>query len=482
MPKPTQQQLEKINKFSMSEMTEKNCVVFNDMMIDNQMTAYSSIVHKNLLNTFAKNAKRGTPLMTGHDTSKLPVGRSYDANIIVEYDDNGNEMYSLYGEFYIDLGRNTESGMSTDDLAKGIEAGTIFDTSIGFNANSWTCSICGNDIRDYTKCSHYPGRKYAVEREGEDVIETCYVVAGMDGLGELLENSLVFAGACDRATIKNQFSAQNTVKESGKGTKLHLVDNFKNIPLDAKIYQYYTKDGSVLFTDSPDRTEGDEILKKRSDEGVELAKIKEVLGEFGIEVETPDELSAKLKEINKAEELTAKETELNELNVKVEELEGKLSAKDEEFNAKVEELSAKETEIEGLKVERDELLVKSELAETYRNDLTEKALGLGVRAQGNAFNKDMYSRFLGTLSVDEIKEVILGFEKEVDNKFEGARTSNPKAGKTEKEMTVEDFETEVEFRDFVADKASAYAKENGVSIGEATRLMMKKYSKDGSDE
>lgn len=482
MPRPTLEQLEKINRFTIVPLTEENCYVFNDMMIDDKPTAYSSIIHDNLLRKFLKDASKGVALLLNHDTRKLPVGRSFGAELKEEYDEETGEVVkSLYGHFYIDLGRQTESNMTTDDIAKALDAGTVFDTSIGFNAESWKCSICGNDIRDWWSCPHIPGEKYAVERNRQDVVEICYVIVGDDGVGELLENSLVYAGACDRASVRRNFSMTSDVKENQKGTKLHVIDNIKNVPLNATIYQYYTRDGSVLFTDTSERTNGLEELRKRSEQTVELEKFKAILKEFGINAETPEELSTALASLFEAKELHTQavveleqiKTELTQTTAELEEVRGQLSAKD----AVIEELTQK----------NEELSEKAELAQTYRQELIQKALEMGVRAQGNAFNTKLYEKFLSTLSIDEIKEAIESFENEVKSRFDGVRISqgsdnSAKARFNKEPKSKEDFESDEEFRTFVAEKAVEYAREHNVSISEATKLMYKKYTKDGSEE
>lgn len=487
MPRPTPEQLEKINRFAMRPLTAEEVYVFPNMMIDDRPTAYSSKLHENLLRKFVKDANKGVGLLMNHNNRSLPVGRSFNAEIREEFDEEyGEYVKSVYGMFYIDLGRQTESGMSTDDIVKGIEAGTIFDTSIGFNASSWKCSICNHDIRDWENCSHWPGEKYQVKgSDGVHREETCYVIAGEDGEGELLENSLVYAGACDRATIKHNFSRGESVSGDSKGSKLHLVENFKNIPLNATIYQYYTKDGSVLFTDTAERTNGSELLKKRSESEVEFAKVQALLSQLGIEInenQTVEELTVKVKEA-----FSAKDAQIQALTTDLETVRGELATMATDLEAEKQLSATKDATIEELTRTNEELTEKAELANTYRQDLTAQALELGVRAQGNAFNTKMYEKFLGTLSIPEIKEVIQGFEAEVQSRFAGARVTDGGKGGEQRlgkdaPKSREDFETEHEFRAFVADEATKYAKEHGVSITEATKLMFKKYSKDGSAE
>lgn len=471
MPRPTSEQLTKINRFAQVPLTEENCYVFPNLMIDNLPTAYSSKISPSLLGKFVQDAENGVPLMLSHDTRKLPVGRSFEASLRTEYDHEKGEILSVYGSFFMPLGIATEVSMSTDDLAKRIDSGVLTDTSIGFTAKKWDCSICGNDIRNYLVCPHVPGKKYMIERNGVNYEETCYVIVGADGNGELLENSLVYQGACDRASIKQNFSAN--VRENITGSKLHLVDDFKDIPVSATIYQYYTKDGSVLLTDTDERTGGAEYLRKKGVEDMELAQVKEVLQQFGIEFESVGDLSAKLTERNEA--TTTAEARINELETQLTAAVGAV----EEVKA---QLSVKDEIISELTKENERLSAEAGLAQNYRKDLMDKALELGVRANGNAFNTEVHTKLFSAMSVDELKEVIAAFDAQVKSKFEGSaiagqdRSLGNRMSKNEPQ-SAEDFETEHEFRAYVAEKAVEYARENSVSISEATKLMMKKFSK-----
>ena len=475
MPKPTEQQLQIINsKFSQTPLTEDNCFVFSNLMIDNLPTTYHSIIQPALLNTFLEDVKKGISLLLVHNNRKLPIGRSFDARVESEYvPEAGREVLTLYGDFYVPLGIALEGGITTDDVVKGIETGINFATSIGFIAEEWKCSICENDIRDYFACPHIPGRKYAVERDGKDVVETCYVLVGGNGEGELLEDSLVYAGACDRAGVIRNFSAN--VTDFRDSSKLQVIDDIKNVPMESVITQYYTKDGSVLFTDKPERTCGTEYLRKRSEDQAMLEKVIEVLGKFDIKFADESELETVLSEIFSLKESTAN---------KLEEAKSEITALTEKLGEANEELAQKDSTINELTEKNEELSEKAGLAETYRKDLINQALEAGIRAQGNSFPSEMFEKFLGTLSVDELKEVIKNFNEGFAAKFDGvgfAESIEDSDSKANKEFTRDDFETEAEFRDFIADKAVEYASENKVSLSEATKLMYEKYSK-GSEE
>ena len=464
MGKPSIEQLEKINRFSRIKLTEDDVYVFRSMMIDNAVTSYYTIVHENLLRKFSADVKRGIALLLSHDSNKLPVGRSFDSMLVEEWDaETGNILKSLYGDFYIPLGRKTESGMDTDDIIRGIDTGTIFDTSIGFRAKSMKCSICGNDIRSWD-CPHMPGKEYIVENEngvGEAV--TCHVIIGEDGEGELIENSLVYAGACPRATIVNEYSNGNDSITKNM-PKLQIVDELKKLPLNASVYQFYTAGGLVLMTDSKERR-SENSMEKYTEEIRDLQ---------GSELKTKlNELSAKLDKMEgKDAELAKKVEEIELLNNTINELKETLAAKDNE-------IAELKDSISKLEEENQKLKVNEELVNTYKNDLKNEIIELGIRSQGNAFNKSLFEKFLDTLSIDELKEVKEGFNKAVIEKYSGVRTTQTKVRdkNDNKELYRDDFETEEEFREYIAGLATEYAAENNVSLKEATKIMYEKYSR-----
>lgn len=486
MPKPSNEQLDLINKLAVEPRTEEDTYVFKTLMIDDQETSYISLVHPNLLRKFLKDASKGVGLLLSHDNSRLPVGRTYTAELKEELDERNpdNVCKSLYGEVYIDLGRNTEGGMSTDDLAKGIASGTIFDVSVGFNAEQFNCSVCGNDIRDYFSCPHIPGENYEIKDEEEDVYrqQKCQVIVGENGAGELLELSLVYAGACDRASIKRNFM-QDSVKSYDNSSTLKVVEDIKKIPLNAVVYQQFSKGGhSMFYVEGKTQGAGDKLTENTVKKGsVDKVNYLEILNaKLGLDITEDSQVEGKL------EELAAKLTETQEeaktakegLTKAKEDMDNyivELAEKDEEISKLTADNELIQTSVEELKAEKEELLQKAEVAETYRTDLIESTLEAGIRSQGNAFRKEMFNKFLATLSIDEIKDVKDGFESEFKEKFNKVSKSEDRSlnnRKNEPEVK-EDFEDEGEYRNYIAEKALAYSKENGVTVAEATKIVVR---------
>jgi len=468
--KPTEDQLSRINKFSMKPLSAEDVFVFRPLMIDDQETSYVSIVHPNLLKTFMQNSCKGVGLLLSHNSGSLPVGRTFNAELIQEYDmETNNLCTSLYGEVYIALDRNTESGMSTTDIAKGIETGTIFDVSVGFSAKEQTCSICGGDIRSYSECPHNPGKDYSIDNEdGTSCVKKCQVIVGEDGKGELLELSLVYAGACDRATIVNNFS-KNNVTNDDSGTKLIIVDNIKSVPQDANIYHYFSKHSTLLLTDAKEEQNLMKLMDIRSEDNMKYLELFN--NKFGLSLETEEELTVKLDEIQT--EMATSKDELSNVQLQLDEKNICLEEKTTEIELLKGEVSIKDTTIEALTNENSELKKSEEIANTYRKDLVDSTIESGIRAFGNAFNAETFTKFLNTLSLEEIKTTRDGFETEVKTRFQGTRITDPVKPASNEQTTKEDFETEAEYRTYIADKAVIYARENEISILEATKILYK---------
>ena len=476
MAKPTERQLELINKLSKKELTQDDCYVFSSLMIDNLPTSYYSIIHPNLLNTFLQDVKKGVALLLVHDTYRLPVGRSFDARLVTEYSEEHKQFVtSLYGDFYIPYNVNFEYGINSNDIINGIETGVNFATSIGFSAEKWTCSICGNDIRDCEKCPHIPGRDYEINNS----LQKCYVTVGENGVGRLSENSFVYAGACKRAGILADISVTN-FKDM---YKLSTVEDFKNVPMKSASYcEVSKKEICVFFENGETPFSKDEKNIKRSEKFSMLDKIKEITSSFGFTFENENEFKENLSTFisSKLNEQKVKfETELNEVNTIVSNLKAELSEKESKIENLQIELSEKDKVIKDLEAEKVELSQKAELAEQYRKDLIEEALACGVRCQGNAFPKATFEKFLNSLSVDEIKGVISDFENEFNSKFDPQRMTKQMSEGNDKKITKADFETEEEFRAFIADEAVKLSKEQNISLREATKQLYIKYNKEG---
>jgi hypothetical protein len=120
------------------------------------LDAYYTRMHVSTLRNYAKEAAEGRAFLTGHNTRVLPVGYSLTGDL----EENGPENAAVYSWAYVTPGRE-----ETDDLILAYKSGSIRDISVGFSGGTHICSICNNDIWDYEKCRHWPGRYYKVDEE-----------------------------------------------------------------------------------------------------------------------------------------------------------------------------------------------------------------------------------------------------------------------------------------------------------------------------
>lgn len=407
-----------------------------------------------MLNDLKESYKTGVGLLASHNNRRLPFGRSFDA--VVESDlVDGNNVETLYIDQYIvkyvQDGDNktplrTEiNGMTTEDIANHIAVGHTFDTSIGFVITDVKCSICKNDIRDYTECKHSPGRYYDVQVGDKTERVRCDILACG---GEGLENSLVYAGAVDRAAIQNRsqnFSNTSDVQEPVKDeeTELYNVLDIKEVPVGSDIFCRFSKGiGIEMFTATEER---------QKTEVTEMADT------------TNTNLGVEETEATPLATMFSKEDYEAVLGEKAE-IEARFAAVTEELSAKNEELAKANEQIEAL-------TVKADLAETYRKDLVEETLSVAVKARGNSFNAERFGKYLETLADAEIKEELNALRGEFTESMGEAR-------KTETELEEEDTDqvqlSESELRNEASKRAMEQYRKSGGDLIELTKAELAK--------
>ncbi|MHB1191190.1 MAG: hypothetical protein ACYC08_10170, partial [Armatimonadota bacterium] len=132
------------------------------------------------LANYAADAQGGSPLLACHDG--LPVGRSFSGTLA---EDGVTVLdYMLRG--------HSVGGISTDEIARGIEAGTLSDMSIRFGGpDAWyRCGICDKNLFS-PECPHVPGVEYDGVRAFAWVEDA-----------RMVEHSIVFSGATPGAVIR----------------------------------------------------------------------------------------------------------------------------------------------------------------------------------------------------------------------------------------------------------------------------------------
>lgn len=182
-----EQYMDRINQMSHVQLSAEDVFVYQGIISSDAMDSYyTKMDAETSLRNYANDLKAGTPLMTYHETSQSPIGRSFDSSIDVKED--GKTV--VRGLFYIV--RHTKiNGESTDDLIRQIETGTLTEMSVGFGGiNLWYKS--SYDGKDIFESRYYPGDK---DENGNLVY---YYIMN----ATLREVSLVYKGACPDAVVE----------------------------------------------------------------------------------------------------------------------------------------------------------------------------------------------------------------------------------------------------------------------------------------
>lgn len=463
--KPTKQQLTKINNMAQRDLTEDEVYVFRSLMVDDLLIPDRYIkIHESLLRTCVIDANKCVPLLLNHDTYTMPVGKVIEANLQEDVDSEGNFTKTVYGYSYIVNGKNTQHGVTTTDISSSIDDGTLTDVSVGISFNKIECSICHNDLRDWRMCEHVPGKQYINVNEE---VETCIGIAGVDGKGGLRELSLVYSGACPRASVvqsKDKDNDEDNLSIDNNNTILSVMD-LKNTGVGSEVLCNFSKNKTELYVIGGVKL--DELNEK-----VELAQDMEKETEDVVEqtedmnsnsIETSEDLSKETSEDTEtlSEDVETLSEDVETLSEDTETLSEDVEAAEEVKTSeelkenKSEELAYTNSEVETLRKQLEE---SQKVIDGIKSDLMDKTSKSAIRLMGNTLPKGVFDRFLKTLSIDELKETLSLMDSAVTEKF-SAYEGKSKVSADEN-LLLPKFETSLEENNFFAEKAEQYRKEN----------------------
>jgi hypothetical protein len=388
---PTPSQLEKINQLARKPLEKEEVFVFSaklagDMIIPGRYIQLS----KPLLGIFKQDAEDGVSVLLDHSWAgfgrpkpAIAYGRTFDAQL--KRSDVDGEEWALYADHYIPRGIEID-GISTDSIIQSVETGTMFDTSIGWGAEKYACSICGGDIRSY-KCSHWPGRKYVVnEGEDDEHIELCYAIAKPPGF--LMENSLVFDGAYPTAGVLSQMGS-----DESKGD-LVMVNDLKATPQDAPLFHIFSSTKGKLYTfATKDSLEKKVIITKEG--GTEMDEKKYTKEEVDALVEKAVEKYAAENKVDKDPPYMTHEQAVEKL---------------------------------GKELHADEVLRFAKEGIDYHAECVEEATKDGVRAMGNDFPAETWKATFATMSTKQINDIASTWHKQAKEEIPAGRQTDPEAG------------------------------------------------------
>lgn len=387
---PTADQMKKINAVAKRPLKAEDVFVFTTKMVGDMIIPYRFIqIHKSLLEIFRDDARRGVAFMLDHPWAgsgrkpAYPYGRSFDA-VLRRSEGVAGETWALYGDKYIVRGREKD-GVSTDQIIADIEDGVLFDTSIGWGADVYECSICSNDIRDYSKCEHWPGKTYDEQ--------LCYAIAKPPGF--LMEESGVFDGAYPTAGVLSQPSS--LFERQGS---LQPVQELKGLDPGIPLYHIYSR-GRLLTLGATHRQKQVVVPEPLAKGGEKAVNDEERVEQ---EVESSNQSAAISSTTNTYD--TAACGEATER--------GFISPE-----------QAKK--ILGADYSADEILRFAKDGIQLRNELIEETIKYGIRAQGNEFPAESWRKLLASQSIEDIRNFRATFERQAKEEIPAGRKTTPEA-------------------------------------------------------
>jgi hypothetical protein len=425
---PDEADLALINRLARSPLKAEDLFAFDCVPSTDAIDSYWTRQAPSSMANYARDAMLGVALMNSHRTSpwmgeiELPIGRSYYGEVQAPAEGTLDALTRLFVKAY--MLRNYQPNQktaNTDELIRGIEAGVIFDLSIGFKPGWYRCSICGLDLFD-RDCPHFPGAKYG--ESGSKVRAYAWVEDAH--LGEF---STVYDGATPGAGI---VKAQRAVEAGTLDRKAitDLEDCYQVRLVKRWAVDRAISDGPMGAADYPSVPDlapqrgGDPIVKPKGTEFIDLliANLQQRVGR---------ELSAANIETLRGvkDSLAGASDTLEEAATKIADLLARVGGEDEDEDEeeaeseRVAELRGQVTTLEGRVAELTGL---ADLGRQYRADLIEATLKEGVRLFGAEFRAETHRAMLERSTLNEIKAVRTDWERAAKAKLgPGGRQTTP---------------------------------------------------------
>lgn len=190
----TEEDLRKINKYTLSPLKAEDVFTFKTVIGDNETDDRNyEPFNLNALKDLERLYPGKTVIKDHRRTADNQVARIYDTELVTEprLTKAGEPFTKVIAKNYmVRTSRNA-------DLIKEIQAGIKKEVSTGVRPKKLICNICGSDNMK-TYCPHWPGQEY----DKENGKTTCLMT--IDGAKEAYELSLVAVPAQPRAgTIKH---------------------------------------------------------------------------------------------------------------------------------------------------------------------------------------------------------------------------------------------------------------------------------------
>ena len=227
----TEDDLKKINKYTLKPKTAEDVFVFKIVMADNEQDDRNFMPFDLKALQDLKKLYPGKPMIKDHvRRADNQIARVFDTELVQsnKQTERGELHTELIGKAYM---IRTESNK---DLIAEIEGGIKKEVSTSCTPEKMICNICGTD--NMTKyCRHWPGAKYVVEDGSPTGSEKrCKML--LSGAKEAWELSFVPVGAQPRAGTHKSFGFTKPVQETeGDTPEIKTNTNEKDLDLELRL-------------------------------------------------------------------------------------------------------------------------------------------------------------------------------------------------------------------------------------------------------
>ena len=213
----TQEDLNKINKFTLLPLTAEEVFTFKIVMGDNEIDDRNyEPFNLNALKDLKKLYVGKTMIKDHSRRSDNQIARIYETELVQEEPTKltgaGEIFTKLIAKCYM------VKTPSNADLIQEIKAGIKKEVSTGCKPKHAYCSICGTD-NTKTYCNHYWGREY----DTVNGKKTCYFT--LDGAKEAYEVSFVAVPAQPRAGVTKHYCEEKAKEQEILQTQENETDN-----------------------------------------------------------------------------------------------------------------------------------------------------------------------------------------------------------------------------------------------------------------
>jgi hypothetical protein len=378
--------------FDPSIFDDHEAYFWRSIVSNAQLDAYFTRMGTSSLKNYEADAQDGIAFQDSHKTDGVvrTLGHSLNGTY---YGPRTRDGERVEVDFYTLLGIDP----AIDAYVSKLRAGISRDVSIGFYGGQWICSLCGRDMLTDWDCWHWPGiegRKLDKDGKPTDELEVC--TATVEN-AHMAETSGVYDGACPGAMVTKayraieagqlapqvarQLEASYRIRLPGArhayGVELDLSEKEPNVSGKAENEREQPKggegsgieikagEGSATIAVSAER----ENELRSEGEGRALGRVRQVLVEFGVDVQNDDMIGAirtMCGDVQRMKPLAAD-------------------------------------------------------GERYKADLVKEALEEGVRAMGDGFESTTYEATLKAAPIDFVKRMRDDWRSVGDKRFAGGR-------------------------------------------------------------